>query len=174
MNSRLEGLFLHEIIFQCKTILTTFDLLSNALKQNIWDNNLIWGILSLILTSTSNISKIFWPSTTTNIKYKERGEHLRDLLQVDNESSLHNRYLRNDFEHYDERLHDWYEKSSTKSFSSRNINITMVAEIPDGYVDMGNFDTHSNTVTFWNVRYELDLIKSDIENLLNIAETKYN
>lgn len=38
---------------------------------------------------------------------------------------------------------------------------------------MGTFDTHSNTVTFWNDVYELDLIKTDITDLLDQAETKY-
>ena len=124
MNSQLEGLFLHEIIFQCKTILAIFDLLSKALERDRLDNNLIWRAISLILTSTSNISRIFWPFIPKNIKnsekekyarYEERGKHLRDLLQIDSKSSLSNRGLRNSFEHYDERLHEWYEKSPQKA-----------------------------------------------------------
>ncbi|MDN5846366.1 MAG: hypothetical protein L0H53_08850 [Candidatus Nitrosocosmicus sp.] len=174
MDKRLEDIFLYEIIFQCKTILSTFEMLSKSLDEDIWNNNLIWGLLSLILTSTSNISKIFWPSDQSGKSCLERGEYLRNLLQINDDSVIYNRDLRNNFEHFDERLHRWYKNSKTKNFSYRNINITIRNDGSDDYMDMGNYDSRTNTVTFWNIIYELDPIKMAITDLLYTTGKKCN
>jgi hypothetical protein len=179
----LAKIFIIEIISQCKTINIAFETLSRVLNQFPYDSYFVWGLLSLILTSTSNISKIFWPSFPSCIKdeerekykkYQERGKYLRNLLDAKNNSPLNNRQLRNHFEHFDERLHEWFDKSKTKNFSSRNINVIFNTSFSDDLMDMGNFDSRRNAVTFWNVKYELEPIRNEVLNLLNIAEVKFN
>jgi hypothetical protein len=67
-----------------------------------------------------------------------RGKYLRELLSIEEISPLHSRDVRNHFEHYDEYLHEWAEKSNHK-LMRRNIAAMgsgiRVANINE-YVDM--------------------------------------
>jgi hypothetical protein len=77
-----------------------------------------WGLIQIILASTVNISKIFWPAYDKRRaekdeeyalrakQYSLRAKYLRELLSVDKRSSLNSTTLRNYFEHYDENLHE--------------------------------------------------------------------
>ena len=52
------------------------------------------------------LSKYFWP---IGKRYKLRGEYLRDRLGVATDSPLENRNLRNQLEHLDEKLDDYFK-----------------------------------------------------------------
>ena len=52
------------------------------------------------------LSKYFWP---IGKPYKARGEHLRKRLSVQDDSPLSNRELRNQLEHLDEKLDDYFK-----------------------------------------------------------------
>ena len=68
-----------------------------------------WAAIQSILVSTANISKILWPVRQQN---KARGKYLRDLLGVDENNLLADRTFRNHFEHYDERIDEWFENNN--------------------------------------------------------------
>jgi hypothetical protein len=59
------------------------------------------------------ISKYFWPApirkgkNITNSEALKRGEYLRDLIGLKDDSLLKERNLRNHLEHFDERLDYW-------------------------------------------------------------------
>ncbi|HEY8965294.1 MAG TPA: hypothetical protein VIM58_02550 [Candidatus Methylacidiphilales bacterium] len=69
------------------------------------------GLLSPLLNEAQNIalqaagtSRFFWPAGK---KYKQRGEFLRKVFEIEEESALKNRQLRNAMEHFDEYLDDY-------------------------------------------------------------------
>lgn len=64
-----------------------------------------WCSIQTILVAAGNVSKILWP----NEKYKVRGEKLRQLLNVEKDNPLSNRKFRNHFEHYDERIEEYFQ-----------------------------------------------------------------
>lgn len=110
-----EGAFLSEIIFQCDLALQANHKLLHLQNHN---KNETWLLIQTILISTGNISKIFWPVK----KYKDRGIHLRDLLQIESYSPLRNRTFRNSFEHYDERLEDFLKDKDSFDYVDLAIN----------------------------------------------------
>ena len=63
-------------------------------------------------------SKILWP---TKKQYKARGKHLRELLGVDDNNVLSDRTFRNHFEHYDERIEEWFENSNSAVYMDSRI-----------------------------------------------------
>ncbi|MFY7710153.1 hypothetical protein ACOSQB_05970 [Tenacibaculum sp. MEBiC07804] len=65
----------------------------------------IWSSIQSFLISTSNISKIFWPKK----KYENRGNHLRNLLQIPDNCDLKSRKFRNKLEHYDDFISEYFE-----------------------------------------------------------------
>lgn len=167
------------IINQCKIIKAG----STELKQIVsppTNSDLIWGMVFLILGSSANLSKIFWHSNENkkgNEKYKKyqnSAKHLRTLLMIDDDCYLSSRDLRNDFEHFDERLHEWAENSPTKNIIDGNIG-------PEGFIDikstssydiMRHFDQYKFIVTFRSNRFEINPIVRETETILKNAEVK--
>ena len=54
--------------------------------------------------STGNLSKLFWPSNTAGEFGNQRGQKLREIFSLEDNSPLNSRTLRNHFEHFDECL----------------------------------------------------------------------
>ncbi len=70
----------------------------------------VWGSIQSILVAAANVSKILWPAEKP---YLSRGKHLRKLLGVDDSNVLSDRTFRNHFEHYDERIEDWFDNNNS-------------------------------------------------------------
>jgi hypothetical protein len=60
------------------------------------------------LTHAAVVSKIFWPADR---KKAERGEYLRTLFDLEDDHPLMSRSVRNDLDHFDERIDEWALKS---------------------------------------------------------------
>lgn len=144
-----------------------------------------WGLVQIILASMANISKIFWPAydkfraekdeeyALRAKQYSLRGKHLRELLSVDKRSPLNSRTLRNYFEHYDENLHEWAEKSN-RVLINRNIASKgfAIGSGIDEYADMGNLDPNNFMLTFWDQKVEIPVLIKSVEELLGTVQKK--
>jgi len=82
-----------------------------------------WSAIQSILSASANVSKILWPARKER---RARGEYLRDLLNVDEGHLLSGRKIRNSFEHYDERIEDWFEEHETASYC----DLALEAQVP--------------------------------------------
>jgi hypothetical protein len=174
IDSFLEGVFLSEIENQCNTAITAF----SHLKDNLHTMNvdLMWGLTEIILTSSANISKFFWPGPprtkefgVTKQEVDDRASYLKSILGIDDKSPLYDRDLRDHFEHYDERVQPWAKKSKNRVLFRRNIGAKLIGNI-DQYANMGNLDPTTFTVTFWNKTYEIPIIIQEIEKILNATK----
>jgi len=108
-----EMAFISEIVIQSKIAEMAADQLTKTS-----DPIEVWGSIQLILVAAANVSKILWPVD----KYLSRGKHLRELLGVDDDNMLSKRTFRNHFEHYDDRIEKWFEKSSSAVYIDSEIN----------------------------------------------------
>lgn len=106
MEEFQDMIFIGEIVLQTKIAVRA----SERLKANNsnFDNIEVWCSIQSILVAAGNVSKILWASN----KYKIRGERLRQLLKVEEKNLLSSRKFRNHFEHYDERIEEWFENRS--------------------------------------------------------------
>ena len=111
------GAFITELIFQAELVSHSHERLKGAVDD--FDKTAIWSSIQSILISSSNISKILWP---TKSKYKIRGEELRKLLKIDSENVLKKRTFRNKFEHYDELLDDFFKDKNIYSYTDLAMN----------------------------------------------------
>ena len=116
------GIFVEEIINQCEFALMSWEYLQECLMKigdnNLYGNNRIFLHIQAFLVAVANISKILFP----NKKFASRGEELRKVLQVPENSPVENKKFRNDFEHYDERIESWAISSERKIISDMNIS----------------------------------------------------
>ncbi|TYR36705.1 hypothetical protein FXV77_09405 [Sphingobacterium phlebotomi] len=126
MTGLQEMVFIDEIALQAKIAKRAADRLIET--HDTFDKIEVWCSIQSILVAAGNVSKILWPSSK---KYKQRGERLRQMLKVENDNPISDRKFRNHFEHYDERVEDWFKNSPSAvyidqamnpSLQSRNLN----------------------------------------------------
>jgi hypothetical protein len=111
MDPFVPKVILNEVVTQCDFALRAMDLLRRSLAAK--DSRGVFCSARAFLGATGNVSKLLWPSST---KYSERGDKLRQTLEVSDDSPAAPRIFRNHFEHFDERLEEWAARSKRKNF----------------------------------------------------------
>ena len=109
----------------------------DASKQNAEPDYLV-SVIQEAVGHAAALSRYFWPSPfgsknkphLLNLKQK-RGEYLRNLFELDDNSPLYNRDLRNAWEHFDEKL-DVYliEKVTGMFFPMSQVGSHLEADNP--------------------------------------------
>lgn len=114
INPLAEMVFISEIVDQLSFV-------DKYAKQLAVTNDSIetWSCIQSILIATANISKILWPS---NKKYCARGETLRKVLEVREDNLMSDRKFRNHFEHYDERIDEWFKENRSAVYIDKKID----------------------------------------------------
>jgi hypothetical protein len=112
MNNFAKLAYISEINIQCTYALNAIQHAINALNES-WElgpeetqpyYNEVFRNIHSFLNHAGNISKIFWPVRTRVAATKVRGEMLRKEFDLEDDSVLNRRTLRDHLEHYDERL----------------------------------------------------------------------
>jgi len=110
-----EQVLIGEIVLQSKLAEKAADQLTTS---SVADSVEVWGLIQSILVAAANVSKILWPSRKP---YKARGKQLRELLGVDDNNLLSDRTFRNHFEHYDERIEEWFDTNNSAVYRDSRI-----------------------------------------------------
>jgi hypothetical protein len=163
VDRQVLQIFQFEVELQCKIILVSANELNAALVSG---NNIdIWRELQSILMASANLSKMFWGSGG---KKEDERKALRESLQVGDDSPLRDPDLRNDFEHFDERLTKWHKTSERKNYFGRSIGKPNVVGVDETeFFQM--FDPPTGTVTFWEHSVNLNDVISEVQRLLPLA-----
>ncbi len=162
-----------EIEFQCQVIISS----CNELAINIKSDNVIhcWALIQSILFACTNISKIFCPPTPRDESLinecRERGEYLVKKLSINESSYLVSKYLRNDFECLDEKLHIWAKESDNALVprnieSLRSINMDNMSKRSV----MAKFDPNTFVLTLWSQEFPIKEIFDESQRLLMKAQ----
>jgi hypothetical protein len=145
--------------------------LLRKVKWTLEDNHQVFCNIQSFLVAVANISKLLW-----NKKFKSRGEELRKVLQVPENSPVKDKKFRDTFEHYDERVDRWASSSKRKNYSDMNISMGGFSAIPSGIdtIDcMRNLDVSRDgknlTLTFQGEYYDLTMTKDSVIELLERA-----
>jgi len=150
---------------------------TSEIIESMIHDEYFWYSLQAFLIAVGNISKLLWPSPPrrgTRRIISDRGEKLRESLDVPEGSYLESRRLRNHFEHFDERLETWAYMATAHSMVDWNLlNSDLLSEDTSNNV-FRNYDPERKIVFFQQDRYELQPILDEVEELLQKAsvETK--
>ncbi|SRR6266487_2365803 len=169
MDTYLRDLFLREIAHQCRFASIGYNNLEHFLYHCMSDNNndKIFFSLQSFLIASANISKILWPRNVS--PYKERGEFLRNLLNINGSEPFKFTAPRNDLEHFDERLDNWYLKSELHNILDNSVGQD---ESFSGLDYMRYFNTQRFVFRFGDNEYEIKPIQEAIQQLLLNVEAK--
>jgi hypothetical protein len=159
--------FIREIDEQCIFALNAAGGI-NAGLQSGPSQDQIWLSIRALLTAAANISKCLWPTEnrSTRSDFPDRGEALRGALDVEDDSPLSNRDLRNHFEHMDERLETWWLEDPHHNIARRIIgpfDRTIVGLAPGSMFEQ--FDPDTARVAFRGDTFELQPLVDEISQL---------
>jgi hypothetical protein len=163
MTGLQEMILIGEIVLQSKIAQRAAERL-RATHDN-FDHVETWCSIQSILVAAGNVSKILWP----NEKYKVRGERLRQLLKIEEDNPLSNRKFRNHFEHYDERIEEYFKYNSQGVY----IDLAMNPSLRSGIFNDPPLNTHrgynsfNNSLVFRNETLYLDEVLMALDNILN-------
>jgi hypothetical protein len=87
-------------------------------------------------------------------------------LRVDDSSALCSRVVRNHFDHFDEKLDEWWKGSRSHSYADLNFGSIEGFDPIDVF---RRFDSVSGTVTFWGRPYEIPAIVAELRRILPLA-----
>lgn len=116
MRGIQDMIFVGEIVLQSKIAQRASERLQSAADD--FDRIEIWCSIQSILVAAGNVSKLLWP----NKQYKLRGEYLRQLLNIEDDNILSDRKFRNHFEHYDERVEEWFNAQPNGAYIDLSMN----------------------------------------------------
>jgi hypothetical protein len=161
MDEMTRGVFLFQIERQSKFLLMAIAQLEDALSRD--DDDGIWFAIQAAVIAAGNLAKLFWPPRAD--LYAERGRDLRQVLEVDETSTLARfRRLRNRFEHFDEDIEAWAQSEA---------NMVDLSAVPADILFtsykaqfMRNFDTDTFTVLFGHDRYPLRQLVDEVRAML--------
>lgn len=179
MKDLTKHAFLLEIHLQCKFVLHTQNQMNIALDKlyiaGEVDRPVFWFYAQSFLNSSANISKILWGSYK-NLKTEEEKEKkkqddkdrefLRMILNVQNNSPLKSKKVRNCFEHFDEQLFDWARSSKSDQYNNACIGDKENFDI-DPQAHLKFYDVYKRKITFKNHNFNLESI---IEEVIRINE----
>jgi hypothetical protein len=81
--------------------------------------------------------------------------------------------MRNSFEHFDQRLDKWWDKSSNHNYVDMNFGDVQTAISGIDQMDMfRNFDPSTADLMFWGQRFNVRNIVSEAKRLLPIAASE--
>ena len=158
MTGLQEMIFLSEIVLQSKIAQRAAERLK--VSEDNFDNIEIWASIQSILVAAANVSKILWP----NKKYEKRGEHLRKLLKVADDSPLADRKFRNHFEHYDDRIEEWFKSHRSGVY----IDLAMNPSLPGRMFNNNHrgYNSFNGTLVFRDESLDLNEVVKSLETLL--------
>jgi hypothetical protein len=103
-------------------------------------------------------------------KYESNAiREIGDVLGIAKSSPIHSRTLRNNLEHYDERLKVWIGKHGVDiSIGDNNIGPKSALRITN-LVFVRHFDPTLNTFTFVDVDYDLGVLFDEVQRIKEFA-----
>jgi hypothetical protein len=160
LDTFLLRIFQRQVANQCFAALMAAETAQSAL--NPVNQDVFWASIQNCLTAVANISKAMWGQGG---KYAKERKSLRDSLGVGNNSPLKRTSMRNNFEHFDERLDDWYATSTNRNHLDHMIGPpSTISGVAD--TDMFRvFDPTTAELVFWGKRYPLKTILDEVRRL---------
>lgn len=157
MDPMLLMVYHVQIETQCEGVIKAAEDLNAALKAH--NVNLVFCAIQALLTSAANISKALWGVPKNTAALTDR-KPLRDRLKVDDNSPLRPLTMRNNYDHFDQRIDKWWKDSKTRNYTDLNIGSLAAYQTGDTNDIFRLYDAATKDTFFWGDKFNLgDIIE---------------
>jgi hypothetical protein len=171
MDPMLLRVFQRHVAAQCRFTLTGVPMINQALKAR--DTELLWVGCQILISGSGNVSKALWGDGRNRAKVAPVRQPLRDSLNVDDSSPLFELSMRNNFEHFDERIDKWWNEDQHHNIIDGGV-ISPISAVA-GFTDIQmfrNYDETGPTIWFWGQRFDVQPIVDECDRIYPIAMTE--
>ena len=169
MAADVTDIFKRELSFQCELAKMAATQLDAEMMGGSPRSLHVWAALQSILISAANISKFLWGSGRDRKRLEAARKPLRELVGIEDGSVLDSTSLRNDFEHFDERIEEWASGPSSWAYIARIIGPSNFEAVGGGDLPLpgtfGRFYTDTGIVKFWDNEIDLYAVVQAIRAL---------
>ena len=116
MDENLLKVFQLQVLLQCRFVVFAAEQADTALKQS--NVTMAFFALQNLLNAAANIVQGIEGRKGTAI---ERTTSLGNSICITDSSPLGKTLMRNNFEHFDERIDTWWKNSETRMFIDQNV-----------------------------------------------------
>jgi len=162
MNNRLLKIFTSQLKLQCKFMIRADIDVKLALQNNDVEG-VFYGLQNL-LNASANISKALWGQGG---QLGSQRKPLREVLLVTENSPLSQVKMRNNFEHFDERIDRWWLTSKNMNFVDSNVMPeNAISGIETGDI-FRNYDPETTELVFWGQKINIASLVKEAERILS-------
>jgi hypothetical protein len=130
--------------------------------------DVFWASVQNCLTAVANIAKACWGEED---EHRKERKPLRQSLGIKKDSPLKPLSMRNNFEHFDERIDEWFATSANRIHVDRIIGPANIIGGVSANDMFRVFDPTTAEVVFWGERYPLKTIMDEVTRLYPLARS---
>jgi hypothetical protein len=167
MDPFLVQVFRYQVEFQCKAILKASAEIDAGVAAEPGGDayGVFYGIQNL-LVAAANCSKALWGEGG---RLSTQRQPLRDALGVTDASPLKDVNMRNNFEHFDERLDRWWTESPNHNIADLNLGTVRMITGLAAMENFRQFDPDSGDLLFWGDRFNINALVGEARAILSRA-----
>jgi len=162
MDLMLLRIFQKQVLLQCQFILFAARDINMALNQH--DDTRTFYAIQNLLNAAANVSKALWGPKG---KFENERKTLRDSIGVSDTSPLRETLTRNAFEHFDDRLDEWWKQSNNHNYI--DLSIGSIRTAISGFSDMDMFrclNPQTGAVSFRGTDFNLNPVIDEVRRIL--------
>lgn len=161
--------FQRQVLKQCEFLLFAADDIVNSLNSHN-TTRVFYGLQNL-LNAAANISKALWGQSGS---LSAQRQTLRDSIGILDDSPLRNVTMRNNFEHFDERLDKWWNESQRHNSVDFNIGHKNAFGHHDPIDYFRNFDPQTADLYFWSQEFNIKELITEVQTILPKLQAEAN
>ncbi|WP_138437635.1 hypothetical protein [Marinobacter shengliensis] len=178
MDDFLLRIYLEQAKQECQLAFQAIEQLNDAIASKGAKDP--FGPAQAMVHHAAAVSRIFWPpggkNKTARQRSQSRGEALRKAIGVRHGHPVQNRTLRDHFEHFDERLDDWAEKSKNRNIVKQLVG-PRSAIGGDAITDediIHHYDPATKVYAFRGEQFDVQELASGLDDINRLIEQKLN
>lgn len=160
MDTMLLRMFQRQVALQCTYLLASASELDAALRRENIEQT--FYALQNFLNAGANISKALWGAGG---KHSIERKVLRESVGIDDASPLREVTMRNNFEHFDERLDRWWEESKAHNYMDLLIGPKNMITGQADTDKFRHFDPKTGDMVFWGQEFNIKKLLDEVRKL---------
>jgi hypothetical protein len=183
MDLMLLRIYQRQVVIACQAVLLGLNDIQTGLQTPgpngpQTDHARVWYGVQNFIIGAGNVSKTLWGTGRNQTEAdarQARRKPLRDSLGITDASPLRRIKIRNDYEHLDERIEQWWNESTNHNFVDSLIGPR--GSIGGDAIDQNKdilrwLDPSTGDVIFWGNELNIPIVVTEVQLLLPTAQAE--
>jgi hypothetical protein len=166
MDPVLLRTFQHQVSTQCEFVALAYESLQTLPNRRHTSTAPYFSAIQALIGAAAAIRRAMW---STNAATSNARIALRQSLDTEDSSPINSPRMRNNFEHFDERIDKWWAESERRNFIDLNVMPENMFPRQEDINMFRAYDPHTGEVTFWGDRLNIHEIAAEAARIHQAA-----